>query len=405
MAKILFTWELGRGTGHIAPYLNLINQLEKSNHSIYFAAREIDSASRLFASTQVTWLQAPLAVSHRTVQKSRFSYVEVLQGLGYERQEELSSLIRAWLNLFSLIDPDLIIFDYSPTAILASRGYSSKTQSKPKTLRMGTGFHSPPLTSPIPGFKSMLGMAQNQTDLHVNEAKLLSLINKALNANAIPEINRVADMQQTQAYILRTFRELDHYQSRENASYSGIFKSPRGKPPEWPNYPGPKIFLYTKPFPALHEFLLSLRNRYYPTLVYGDGLGKQLMEECGSETLKFSELPLDMDAIGDTADIAICNANHGTSSELLLKGLPILMLPRNAEQHLVAQNIQKLGAGLVAPLDNAKQCMARLDQLVGHNRYRQSAHQFASRYRDFNNTSLLNRVLHVIDDLLSSTNK
>ncbi|MBT5204502.1 MAG: hypothetical protein HOL98_13680 [Gammaproteobacteria bacterium] len=349
MANILFTWEIGRGDGHIAPYIKLINQLEKNNHSVYFAARELDSASRLFASTQVNWLQAPLPVSHRTTQKARYSYVEVLQGLGYERLEELSSLIKAWLNLFTLVDPDLIIFDYSPTAILASRGYRRENASRPKTLRIGTGFHSPPFTNPIPSYRSMLGMNHDPADLIANEAKMLSLINKALTANGITEIDQVADMQRTQAHILRTFRELDHYQSRENAVYSGIFKSPGGIQPEWPDYPGPKIFIYTKPFPALHDFLLSLRSRKYPTLVYGDGLGKQLMDQCGSEMLKFSQSPLDMNAIGDTADIAICNANHGTSSELLLKGLPILMLPRNAEQHLVAQNVIKLGAGILAP--------------------------------------------------------
>ena len=400
MAKILFTWEIGRGSGHIAPYIKLIKQLEKNNHSVYFAARELDSASRLFASTQVNWLQAPLPVSHRTTQKARFSYIEVLQGLGYERFEELSSLIKAWINLFTLVDPDLIIFDYSPTAMLASRGYRSENSSRPKTLRIGTGFHSPPFASPIPGFRSMLGMNHNPTDLMANEAKMLSLINKALIANGITEIDQVADMQQTQTHIFRTFKELDHYQGRENAVYSCIFKSPGGKLPEWPDYPGPKIFCYTKPFPALREFLLSLRSRKYPTLVYGDGLGKQLMDECGSEMLKFSESPLDMNAIGDTADIAVCNANHGTSSELLLKGLPILMLPRNAEQHLVAQNVIKLGAGMLAPLDNAGSAMAKLDQLLQQDHYRRAAHQFALRYQDFNSTSLLNRVLQTINEML-----
>lgn len=400
MAKILFTWELGRGSGHIAPYINLINHLEKDNHLIYFAARELDNASRLFATTQVTWLQAPRSVSHRVEKKGRFSYVEVLQGLGYERHEELSSLIKAWLNLFTLVDPDLIIFDYSPTAILASRGYKRKNSSRPGTLRIGTGFHSPPFQSPIPGFMSMLGMAQKQTDLLANETGILSRINRALSANGIAEIDQVADMQQTQAYILRTFRELDHYPNRENAVYSGIFQSPKGKQPQWPCYPGPKIFFYTKPFPALRQFLLNLRSRKYPTLIYGDGLPAALMRECSSETLKFTDAPLDMDAVGKTADLAICNANHGTSSELLLKGLPILLLPRNAEQHLVAQNVQKLGAGILAPLNDASICMAQLDQLIEHDHYRSSARLFASQYQDFNSASLLNRVLKMIDAML-----
>jgi hypothetical protein len=401
MAKILFTWEIGRGSGHIAPYINLINQLEQQGHSIYFAARELDNASRLFASTQVTWIQSPQAVSHKATRKNRFSYVESLQGLGYERADELSSLIRAWINLFTLVGPDLIIFDYSPTAILASKGYRPTAPAgRPGTLRIGTGFHSPPAVSPIPDFRAVLGVNQDPVELVENEQKLLKLINQALTDNAIAAIDQVADMQLTDQHIFRTFKELDHYPTREKAVYGGIFQSPAGKLPQWPEFPGAKVFFYTKPFPALRSFLQALSNRKYPMLVYGDGLPADLKRHCESETLHFTDTPLDMNAVSTTADLAICNANHGASSELLINGTPILMLPRNAEQHLVAHNVETLGAGLIAPVNDARQCLVKFDQMLASDRYRQGAQRFARQYQDFDGSLLLQRVLTLIRDML-----
>ncbi|MEY2867293.1 MAG: hypothetical protein RIQ43_1319, partial [Pseudomonadota bacterium] len=39
MANILITWEIGEGSGHIAPYLNLIKELEARGHEITFACK------------------------------------------------------------------------------------------------------------------------------------------------------------------------------------------------------------------------------------------------------------------------------------------------------------------------------------------------------------------------------
>lgn len=106
-----------------------------------------------------------------------------------------------------------------------------------------------------------------------------------------------------------------------------------------------------------------------------------------------------MDAVGATADLAMCNANHGVSGKLLLNGMPILMLPRNAEQRLVAQNVQTLDAGLIAPVNDARLCMVKLDQMLSSHRYRHGARKFARRRQDFAGSILLQRVLSLIREM------
>jgi len=60
MAEIVFTWEIGAGTGHITPYLRLIQQLEAQGHHIFFIVKSLAKARSLFTGTQVTRLQAPV---------------------------------------------------------------------------------------------------------------------------------------------------------------------------------------------------------------------------------------------------------------------------------------------------------------------------------------------------------
>ncbi len=40
MAKILFTWELGGGLGHVVPYLGVIAGLQHRGHRVAFALRD-----------------------------------------------------------------------------------------------------------------------------------------------------------------------------------------------------------------------------------------------------------------------------------------------------------------------------------------------------------------------------
>ena len=41
MARILFTWELGEGNGHIVPHFDLLSRLVKKGHQVYLAAKNL----------------------------------------------------------------------------------------------------------------------------------------------------------------------------------------------------------------------------------------------------------------------------------------------------------------------------------------------------------------------------
>ena len=91
MANILITWEIGEGSGHIAPYLNLIKELESRGHGITFACKYVSRAFRLFEGTNVRYLQSPYVSSPASEQVTPIdSFAKILNNSGYSNVSQLA---------------------------------------------------------------------------------------------------------------------------------------------------------------------------------------------------------------------------------------------------------------------------------------------------------------------------
>ena len=395
MAKILYVWEVGAGSGHITPYVKLISRLQEKGHEIGFVLTSVHKANDFFHGSGVKWYQGPsMLPRYVNLVRPNNSYPKILHNIGYDKVSRLSGMIEAWRNLFELIDPDLMVFDYSPTAMLASR------DMKAARIAIGTGFHLPPDIKPIPAFMSKRGDKRGQNELLKFENKVLGTINEALALNGLKPLSCFSELLDADKKILRTFAEMDHYGRREDATYVGVLKSPPGEIPEWPPFDGPKIFAYLKPFKTLPKLFETLNRKRYPTLVYGDKIPQKMMRNAASETLKFVDKPQDMGTIGQQADAVICNAGHGTTTEMLLSGVPLLLLPLYAEQLMVAQNVERLGAGLSAPKRVPERMEDKLDKILNMPNFRESAKKFALSYSGFKEENLLKTILETIDSYL-----
>ncbi len=69
-------------------------------------------------------------------------------------------------------------------------------------------------------------------------------------------------------------------------------------------------------FPGLPQLLALLNDLKYPTIVYGDGLDENMLQQFSSSTMHFEHQPLDMSQVGQECDLAILNGNHGTAVAL-----------------------------------------------------------------------------------------
>ncbi|MDP3716059.1 MAG: glycosyltransferase, partial [Burkholderiales bacterium] len=80
-------------------------------------------------------------------------------------------------------------------------------------------------------------------------------------------------------------------------------------------------------------------------------------------------------------DAVVCHSGLGTVTATLRAGKPLLLLPAQLEQYLLARNVEKLGAGLtVHPETAAPDFAGSLRRLLDESVYTQRAEALAQRH-------------------------
>src|SRR5690348_15509947 len=127
MATILLAWELGAGLGHLQRLRPLAEELLRRGHRVVASLRDIPRAGAVFGGMQVRLLQAPQKLRPPPDEfKPPLTLPHILHNTGFGDDMELAALAGAWRNLLELVRPDAVVFDHSPTALLASRGLPHK---------------------------------------------------------------------------------------------------------------------------------------------------------------------------------------------------------------------------------------------------------------------------------------
>jgi UDP:flavonoid glycosyltransferase YjiC (YdhE family) len=400
MATVLFTWQLGAGLGHVMQMLPLAQGLIGRGQKVYIAFRNLSVAASVFGQTGIHFLQAPFKSDRRPFYPRTISFAHLLGNTGFGEDKELFALAASWRNLYRLIQPDVIVFDHSPVALLAARGIPARR------ALIGTGFFCPPDTRSLPVIARRSDVAADS--LAADEQRILRRANWMLEHWNQPPLERLGQLySQVDQNFLTTFSELDHYGPRPGVRYWGPVNASGGKLPDWPAAaPGrsPKrIYAYLKRFPALTEVLQALRDRGNPTLVYPDGIDGRTRKQYESETLRFESERLDPGAVAAECDVAILNANHGSASGMLLAGKPLLQIPLFAEQRLLAEAICRTGAAKLLSAARSKRddVEQALDQLLSQERFEKAASQFAMRYATFDPARQRSEMLDAIYKLLA----
>jgi UDP:flavonoid glycosyltransferase YjiC (YdhE family) len=403
MNTVLLAWQLGAGCGHLSQMTPLVRDLKVKQHRVVAAVRNLPAAAKAFAGFEVKLLQAPAKTDGRLFCSRGITIAHLLANVGFGDKFELFGLSSAWQNLIRLVRPDLIIFDHSPTALLAARGLPVR-----KVL-IGSGFCCPYDVYPMPFIRSKRDAADEAEAIR-DEDEILGRMNRLLGHWRQPPLERLGQLYgEVDEVFLTTFPELDHYQDRPPTRYWGPVNATGGNAPEWPDAEGKRVYSYLKPFPTLADLLQILNEKKYPMLIYPDGIKRKIQQQYQSDTLRFVNERLNMAEVGQQCDLAILNAGHGTTCDILLAGKPIMPVPLQAEQQLMAENVSRLGAG--ATVSARQKDRARmesvLDDLLTNPSYTEAAQRFAQRYSSFNpkvqQAQMLQRVLELLEQPVSTS--
>jgi hypothetical protein len=386
MATIMLAWELGGGLGHLTPLVPIVRRLRLRGHHVVAAVRDLSRIDSIFAGLGVTYLQAPVKLfkSPDQIEPPR-TLAHILHNSGFSDVRELRAMAEGWRTLFRLIQPDLFLFDHSPTAQLAARACPGR-----KAV-IGTGFCCPPDEAPLPDLRPW--MPGNADSLRQDEENVLRHVNQVLDSWSLAPLRRLSQLYHDVDHtFLTTFRELDHYPSRGEAEYSGAWGTDGGDEPVWPSVPGKRIFAYLKPFATLRDMLVALAHLAHPTLVFIDGLSPALREDFQSPTLHFVSRRLNLAAVGATSDLAILNGGHNATALMLLAGKPTLHVPLNLEQAYNGSSVAKQEAGLGALPERPQDFSPIISALLNEPRFTDGARRFAVRYADYDPQHHIERI-------------
>ena len=396
MGTVLLTWEMGRGLGHLVPLSPIATGLARRGHHVYLAARDLSRVHIALDRNLVTCIQAPLYLRPGgEAIAPAMTFAHILYNNGFGAADQLQALADAWITLYRWVKPDLILFDHSPTALLASRA------SRASKALVGLGFFCPPDADPLPNLRTWL--KPDPECLRQGEQPVLENMNQVLHALGEPPLDRITQMYaQVDVNFLATFPELDHYPDRKGGKYSGVWTSTRGIPPQWPNAAGPKVYAYLKSFPHIADFLSLLSGLRICTLIYADGIERAIQQRFTSDAVRFENDPLDLGLVARQCDLAIMNGNHGTAIAMLLAGKPTFQLPITLEQVIFSAAIGRLGAGLDAAHLPPRDVVGRLQtMLASPTPFIQGAARFAQRYASFNAQAEVDKMLDRFEELLN----
>ncbi len=374
MARVLLTWELGGGSGHLVNLRPFVSGLEREGHKVFVALRDLGKAPNMLAGAAISYLQSPYKsdVSPNVIQVAR-TFADILYNVGFGDPAELAVLVDAWGTLIDFVAPDLIVFDHSPTALLAARG------SKACRVVLGNSFSSPPDCSPFPDLQPWL--PSDPRTLYRTEEVVLENVNRVLRRRGQGTLERLGQLYgQVDEVVLTTLAEFDHYPNRVHPHYRGPWMPEGGELPAWPGGSGKKVFAYLKVFPVLPQLLGLLAQAACACVVHIEGITAGFERQHAARTLHFQNNRLDLRRAAAECDLAIFNGTHGSTVLTLLAGKPVLQLPLVVEQELNTRATVRLGAARRTSAWRPEGMAMALSGLLQSEAYAQEAQRFAARH-------------------------
>lgn len=383
MANILFTWEMGANLGHLARLRPMIRQAQQQGHTLSVALRNLRYAGQVLAGLDFRCFQAPHrhALNPRPAQQS-LSHAHTLEDFCFSDSGELGSYISAWREIFAATSPDVVVYDTSPGALIASHG------SRFGKIITGNGFFLPP-TAPIEGvFAPFITTQRDQGTLEKlrrNDRRLLKVLNNACQSSKLPVFDRLAGIySQADIAFYTTFPELDQFGARAGVHYLGTQPSFGGASLPWPGGGEDKVFCYLQNFPGIDTLLQELCAQGLKLLVYSRDLPPEMYRRLGEAgNIAFSSEPVCLEAVSRLSSFVVHHASAATAGQFLLYGVPQLCVPTKQDQLLTAMQLDRAGVGFTA-LHNQRSFAADIRQIHQRASFRERALHFRQHYADFN---------------------
>jgi UDP:flavonoid glycosyltransferase YjiC (YdhE family) len=116
-----------------------------------------------------------------------------------------------------------------------------------------------------------------------------------------------------------------------------------------------------------------------------------------SPLITYAMAPVNLATVLASCKLCICHAGAATLAQSLMAGVPVFMLPTQAEQLLMARRVSRAGYGIHSPeASRPLSYETLLASMLGNSVYRQAARAFAAKYAGF---SASQQVVAMVDEM------
>ena len=393
MSRILFAWELGGNLGHIARDLPLALACRDAGHDVLFAVADLAVCSSIAKEFGLAFVQAPAnrPKSLRQGQQNAINFADMLLRSGFADRDSLEGAVLGWKSLFDLFKPDLMVYDFAPTALLAAR-----LRALP-VLLLSNGFETPPEISPLPRFRAWEPVADS--DLQHAEDQLIERMNLVLANHGCATIKRLWDLYAGHPLLMTCFREFDHFGAREEATYVGHAVLLPVAQKACFEADGRHVVVYLRStIPHVENVFAALQQVEAEVVCIVPDLPADWPEKY--DRLRFHVGPVDLQALLPHANLVIAHGT-GTLTAAVAAGVPVLMVPHVIENYLSSAALERQGLGiLLRKRDSVPHCLKLVLALLGHERYRNAAQKLAARYASFRPEDSVRQQLEAVARLI-----
>lgn len=351
MSKVLFGWEFGGGRGHLTTLLPIAKGLV-GRHEPVFAVKQLGDAASFLADqgdvvAAATLLQAPRwPTDHQPTDPRALAHThaDTLRNHGYHDSRLLYGIARGWRAILRLVDPCLVVADYSPTLLMAARGLVP-------TLALGTGYSTPPGGRPLPPMRPWEKQVPGSS--RAAEREVLQSVRTVQRQLGCPPADFLSDLFNGDRTFVCTIPEFDPYREYREAPMLLPFNLPEFGPVRpLDERPEGRIFVY---LPADHRHLATTLAAIRKLRLTGDvfvpGISKDLRRRFAASSLTFHDQPLALEQVLPEARVAIHHGGHATSFAALRSGTPQLLLVNNLERLVTSYGLHQINCAITLNAD------------------------------------------------------
>ncbi|GGX73702.1 glycosyltransferase [Saccharospirillum salsuginis] len=368
--KALLVWEMGQDLGHVSILATVARVLIDLDYEVVCVLKETSHVASTFGDLPITYLPFPPTDRVRRSSSPTISMADILSRRGFDDPSRLSKQIEKWQAVYDAVQPDLVVFDFAPMALLAARNRDFK-----KAV-IGTGWGTL-----APGYSVLPLNLWADIDpelIRSSEKTLVDSINHVCRAMSCAEVNYVSDLYESDLTLIVNFPDLDIYgPQRNNAIYLGPIEENRAGPvnDNWLEK-GSNVFAYLKSGHSITTRTLNVLKRLnVNSIVYIPSLSDDSANAMRRDGFKVSTTPVNLRSLLPKVDAVICHAGLGTLGRSIMAGTPALALPLQLEQANTAELYTRSGAGLHAgPSASEEELEKKLSALLQNEVYMDCTH-------------------------------